>query len=114
MRRLTTNVALMALAMTWLGSSARADEPAPAPRPVPGLQPPVVVIAPSPYQGFYRESAYDKWNLYGVDRYGMWRPRVINAPYGNAYYLYNGQPYYYMPIEQINVMPYVANGAVFK
>jgi hypothetical protein len=64
--------------------------------------------------GFYRESAYERWNLYGVDRYGMWRPRVINAPYGNAYYLYNGQPYPYMPIEEINVMPHVVGGGAFR
>lgn len=35
---------------------------------------------------------------YALDRYGYLRPRIVLAPYGNAYYPLTGKPYPHMPI----------------
>ncbi|HMC66844.1 MAG TPA: hypothetical protein VKI65_18050 [Gemmataceae bacterium] len=57
---------------------------------------------------YYRTSAYDVWQFYGVDRQGRFRLRVINAPEG-PYYLVNGVPYWYASIKQLDFMPYVVD-----
>jgi hypothetical protein len=46
------------------------------------------------------------WQFYGVDQRGQWRPRVILSPLG-AYYLYNGQPFYFTTTRPDIYMPYV-------
>jgi hypothetical protein len=46
------------------------------------------------------------WQYYGVDHNGRWRPRVALTGDG-AFYLYNGMPYGLMPVNQLNVMPYL-------
>lgn len=80
-------------------TNARADEPLPPPRAVPS-EPPLVVVSP-----YYRTSAYAVWQLYGVDRTGNFRPRVVFGPNG-AYYLYNGQPYPWVTTHLRDIMPY--------
>lgn len=60
------------------------------------------------FPGYYRTSRYDVWQFYGVDRQGKFRPRVILSPSG-AYYLYNGAPYPFWPMHQLDFMPYVVD-----
>ncbi len=84
----------------FVGGLALADEPAPAPKPVPAQ-----VVWPAPY---YRRSAYEVWQYYGVDRYGRFRPRVVYSPYG-AYFLYNGAPYPWATTRSLEWMPYVVD-----
>ena len=57
---------------------------------------------------YYRPSQMEKWQNYGVDLKGFFRPRVIYSPYG-AYYRYNGQPYYLTPVYNLYFMPYVTD-----
>lgn len=78
--------------MLLAGVSTRAAEP-PAQLPPPRAMPaPVVVPAPMPVTGYYRQSAYDVWQINAVGQRGQWKARVILGPDG-AYYLYNGAPY---------------------
>jgi hypothetical protein len=56
----------------------------------------------------HRKSHYAVWDLYGVDRTGHFRPRVIYAPSG-AYYLYNGEPYPWVTTHEREIMPYVVD-----
>jgi hypothetical protein len=65
-------------------------------------------IVMPPYSGPWRISRYEVWQFYAVDRHGYFRPRVIYAPSG-PYYLYNGAPYYYAPVRQLDFMPYVTD-----
>jgi hypothetical protein len=63
------------------------------------------VFVPPP--GYYRVSAYAHWQYYGVDRFNQFRPRVVLSPYGGAYYLYDGSPYYFVPNQSFNVAPVI-------
>jgi hypothetical protein len=93
---------LAALSMFFaVVSASAADEPAPSPRIV--SEP--VLFGPPP---FYRKSAYDVWQYYGVDRTGHFRPRVVYSPYG-AYYLYNGKPFPWTTTHPLDWMPYVVD-----
>jgi hypothetical protein len=65
--------------------------------PQPAVEPPAPALANPVY---LRTSRYDVWQYYAVDRQGMFRPRVIYAPYG-AYYLYNGQPFPWTETHQL-------------
>jgi len=76
------------------------------PMPTPAPSPPIVVMQSTMPTGFYRPSRMDVWQYYAVDRNGGWKPRVAMTPYGN-YYMYNGVPYYMLPIKQMDVIPYV-------
>lgn len=93
---------VLACVLLALGGIARADEPLPAPTPLP---PPPGYVAPPP---FYRRSAYEVWQYYGVDRSGHFRPRVVYSPSG-AYYLYNGRPYPWTTTHPLYWMPYVVD-----
>lgn len=42
--------------------------------------------------GSMRTNRYAVWQYYEVDRFGQFRPVVIESPYG-AYYRLNGHPY---------------------
>ena len=74
------------------------DDTLPTPRPVPGtpaVPGPVVVpppVAPALPQ-YYRRSAYEVWQYYGVDRQGYFKPLVIYPPGGHAFYAYSGKPF---------------------
>jgi hypothetical protein len=90
---------LLTLGVLLVAGVAEAAEPLPAPRPVPA---PVY----SPYMPYYRRSAYEVWQYYGVDRTGHFRPRVVYSPYG-AYYLYDGTPFPWTtnhPLEWLQIL----------
>lgn len=94
-------------AFVLLGAvAAHADDP-PAAEPLP--PPRALIVSPpgayapgapsyAPGSPYYRVSRYDVWKYYSVDRYNQFRPRVAISPYGGAYYLYDGSPYYYVPL----------------
>jgi hypothetical protein len=63
-------------------------------------------IPPTP--GYYRTSRYAVWEFYAVDRFGMFRPRVIYSPYG-AFYYYNGQPFPWTVTHQRDFMTYAGD-----
>lgn len=55
---------------------------------------------------FMRQSMYDRWQYYSVDRSGHFRPRVVlNFP--EPYYLVNGCPYPLMSVRPRDFIPYV-------
>jgi hypothetical protein len=89
-----------------VGVRVLADETLPAPRPVPApiIYPPA--FSPRPY---YRKSAYEVWQYYGVDRQGRFVPRVVRSPYGDYFYLYNGVPYTWTTSHQLDFMPYAVD-----
>jgi hypothetical protein len=92
-------------AVLALSAAARADEALPPPRVMPGTGlplPPPVFHAPPPY---YRTSAYEVWQYYGVNRAGQWRPRVLYLPH-TAFYLETGQPYPWAVTHNLEFMPY--------
>jgi hypothetical protein len=68
----------------------------PAPRPVPGVPPvPGVVVAPvmpAP-PVYYRRSAYEVWQYYGIDQQGYFKPLVIYLPGNHAFGAYSGKPF---------------------
>jgi hypothetical protein len=72
----------------------------PMPAPVPNT------ILPSGPVSFYRPNRLDVWQNLAVDRAGRWVPRVALTGEG-AFYMYNGRPYYYMPVKPNVVMPYL-------
>jgi hypothetical protein len=78
----------------------------------PVLPPPRVVIETPPTyfisQPYFRRSAYEVWQYYGVDRTGYFRPRVVYSPYG-SYYQYNGAPFPWTTTHQREFMPYVVD-----
>jgi hypothetical protein len=51
-----------------------------------------------------RINRYEVWQLYEVDRYGGFRPRVIYSPYG-SYYLYDGRPFPWISTHQRDFAP---------
>jgi hypothetical protein len=87
-----------------LSAAARADGPLPPPRLMPvlgaGLPPGYYSFPP-----YYRTSAYEVWQYYGVNRAGQWRPRVIYLPH-TAFYLQTGQPYPWAATHLTEFMPY--------
>lgn len=93
----------------WLLSTASLvaqpkSEMLPAPKPiVEELPPPTKIVEQVPMgplgpmlPGYFLPNRYAHWNLYAIDKQGYFKPRVILAP--QPYYLYNGQPYYFLPV----------------
>ena len=96
---------LLSLAGLVRGAYGQEPEPLPPPKSVPEA---LMLPAPfSPFPGYYRRSRYDVWQYYAVDRSGHFRPRVILAPYGAAYYAETGQPYPWVITHPLDFMPYV-------
>jgi hypothetical protein len=95
--------AVFALFLLLAGILPAADPPKddvlPAPKPVPA--PPLLPVVPGAVQ--CRVDRYAVWQNYDVDRFGRFRPLVINSPSG-AYYLYNGAPYPWLSTHQFEVM----------
>lgn len=93
----------MSLPLLYTALSAAmisADPPALAPG-ADELPPPRNVLVEPAFPGYYRRSAYDRWQLYSVAQNDMgWRPRVAYDPGFGYYYVYNGKPYFYAPIYQ--------------
>ena len=82
---------------------ARATDPELTP-----LKPPVAQAAPYESMSFVRQSMYDRWQYYGVDRTGHFRPRVmLNFP--EPYYLINGRGYPLMSVRPLDFIPYVTD-----
>jgi hypothetical protein len=96
-------LAISLLALLALARLASADDGLPQPRVV--ETPPSAVIGG---QIYYRRSAYDVWQNYGVDRRGFFRPVVVYSPYG-SYYRYNGAPFPWTTTHQREFMPYVVD-----
>src|SRR5436309_3927711 len=65
------------LALFAVYGVVRADDPLPPPRVIEA--PPGYAIGNPPY---WRRSAYEVWQYYGVDRRGFFRPVVVYSPYG--------------------------------
>jgi hypothetical protein len=101
---------LLVPALMVVGCTARAaDAQEPEPLPAPAKAPTAIVLptSPVPLAPYYRRSRYDVWQFYAVDRTGHFRPRVIYAPYGAAYYLETGQPFPWAETHPLEWMPYV-------
>ncbi|OAI53538.1 hypothetical protein AYO44_15880 [Planctomycetaceae bacterium SCGC AG-212-F19] len=81
-------VILSVLAIGGVEGVRAADPPKadvlPAPKPVPV---PMVLG-----EGQIRCNRYAVWQAYGVDRFGQFRPLVVNTPWG-AYYYATGAPF---------------------
>ncbi len=72
------------------------------------LQPQVTQAVPVESMSFVRQSMYARWQYYGVDRTGHFRPRVvINFP--EPYYLVNGRDYPLMSVRPLDFIPYVTD-----
>lgn len=61
---------------------------------------------------YYRVSAYEVWQNYGVDRFGRFRPVVIYSPYG-SYYRATGLPFPWVETHTRDFVPVLAHDAVF-
>ena len=106
---------LLALLVLGLGEivvgqeAPKQEEALPAPR---LAEPPQVLVPrlvlpyapPDPPPEIGRRSG---WQMYAVDRFGRFRPRVIYSPYGNSYYQYNGAPFPWTTTMPRLYMPYV-------
>src|SRR5262245_1036475 len=110
--RILALLVLGALIGSAAGQEApKKEEVLPAPRAAepPQLLPPIVPMVspyapPDPPPEFGRRSA---WQMYAVDRFGRFRPRVIYSPYGNSYYQQNGAPFPWVTTIPRLYMPYV-------
>ena len=87
------------VALFFVDGLLRADDPLPPPRVVE-----TITVQPI----YYRRSAYDVWQNYGVDRSGFFKPIVVYSPYG-SYYRYNGAPFPWTTTHQREFMPYVVD-----
>jgi hypothetical protein len=94
--------ALLLLGMAFAGTAAAADPPKedtlPAPKPLPEI----------PGYGQLRINRYAVWQFYDVDRWGRFRPVVVNSPYG-AYYLFNGECFPWATVHYLEVMPKIVD-----
>jgi hypothetical protein len=95
----------------WAGVSAFGFAQQPEPIPIPldpplVVNPPVVVSAP---MAFERMSMY-RWQYYGVDRTGTFRPRVV-LDYPEPRYLNSGKVYPMLPVRQRDFSPMIVGSA---
>ena len=100
--------ALTLLASGLLSGFARAGDP-PAEEPLPRPRP---VASPVIVRPIYRVSAYEVWQNYGIDRQGLFRPRVIYSPYGSYYYA-NGAPFPWVETHTRDFAPYIVGNSYF-
>lgn len=85
------------------------EEPLPSPRAAaPQILLPRYVWSPyappDPPPQFGRR---DAWQMFAVDRFGRFRPRVIYSPYGNSYYQIDGAPFPWTTTIPRLYMPYI-------
>jgi hypothetical protein len=94
--------ALLLLGLAFAGTAEAADPPKegtlPAPKPLPEI----------PGYGQLRINRYAVWQYYDVDRFGRFRPVVVNSPYG-AYYLFNGERFPWATVHYLEVMPKIVD-----
>ncbi len=100
-------------ALVCAGSQAHAQN-LPPPRILLPANPPLQPVMPPAYRplmppygrplppmplppAYYRPSAYQVWQYYGITYSGQLRPRVIQATQG-GYYLYRGYPFPYVHV----------------
>jgi hypothetical protein len=98
--RLSAVLAVLTISLS--ASLSAADEPLPAPTPLPP-QPPYIIVQP-----LMRTSRYAVWQNYGVDRQGIFRPRVLYTPDG-AFYTIDGRPYPWLTTHPLYWMPYASD-----
>jgi hypothetical protein len=85
---LRRSLAVVVVGMGLVGMVSAADPAKPEALPAPKALPaPQVLLVPGEFQ--MRVNRYDVWQCYGVDRFGRFRPLVVNTPWG-AYYYANG------------------------
>lgn len=82
------SISFSLLALFLLADAGSAADPAKPEM----LPPPREIKAHVIPMGSMRTNRYDVWQYYEVDRFGRFRPVVIQSPYG-GYYRFNGQPY---------------------
>lgn len=101
----------LALVLCFAGAVAAQDQPKAKPEILPPPRPVTGAVVPTPVLPYYLPNSLPKpgtreiWQFYGVDQTGQWRPRVILSPLG-AYYLYNGEPFYFTTTRPEIFMPY--------
>jgi hypothetical protein len=71
------------------------------------VHPPTPIIEAWPELPYERVNRYQVWQYVAPDLLGRYRPRVIFSPSG-AYYLYNGEPYFYSPTRTLEFMSYAS------
>jgi hypothetical protein len=108
MRRLLIRIVAATLALNWPAAIRGADELTPLSGPTLPMPAPAspVPLPPPGSVSFILPNRMAVWQNYAVDRAGRWRPRVALTGNG-AYYTINGKPYWYLPVNQLNVMPYL-------
>ncbi len=94
----------LVVASLLCGSAAMAAEPPilPAPTPLPG--PPMVVLDPT--VDFIRSDPRAVWQNYGISNLGLFRPVVVQAPYG-SFYRDTGTPFDFSFNRQREITPHV-------
>jgi hypothetical protein len=95
--------------MLLSGPAASAQDPELIPL-KPTVSPPAMVLQPAhptfESVSFVRQSFYDRWQYYSVDRHGYFRPRVVLDPV-MPYYLANGRPYPLLPVQPQTYIKYI-------
>lgn len=92
---------LLTIGLTLAGEALAADPPKEEALPAPK---PFVV----PGSGQIRINRYAVWQFYDVDRFGRFRPVVVNSPSG-AYYLINGERFPWATVHYLEIMPKVVD-----
>jgi hypothetical protein len=106
MRRTLIQLLVFAAALETPAALRGADELTPLSGPTLPMPAPVPQMLPAAPITFIRPNRLDVWQNLAVDRSGRWRPRV--ALFGDGpFYMYNGMPYPGLPVNQLNVMPYL-------
>src|SRR5262245_66440327 len=82
-----------------LGSGAQAADPPKKEDTLPAPKPLVI-----PGSGQLRTNRYAVWQFYDVDRFGRFRPVVVNSPSG-AYWLINGERFPWATVNYLEIMP---------
>src|SRR5262245_25562370 len=97
--------ALAIAALLVIGPCVGATDPELIPlRPTPAVTPAVVV--PVENMTYLRTSMYARWQYYGVDQQGYFRPRAV-LDFPEPYYLVNGRPYPLLPVLPRNYITYI-------
>jgi hypothetical protein len=106
MRRTLIHLLVSATALGAPAAVRGADDLTPLSGPTLPMPAPVPGMLPASPISFIRPNRLDVWQYYAVDRNGRWRPRVALIGEG-AFYMYDGMRYPGLPINQLNVMPYL-------
>jgi hypothetical protein len=101
---------ILVLGAAFRASAEGPPEEVPAPRPLappvlPAPRPLLPLVGPQPPvpPEFGQRSV---WQFYRVDRFGRFRPLVVQTPYG-SFYRYNGHPYSWGNGRQAPFLPFI-------